>query len=65
MDLCHRSLLRTGDRFWLLPQTHPPINHTIPLIKLLKELMRRMKQPASVLPVTEVRPGIRWVEGLP
>ncbi|CAE6941294.1 BXL5 [Symbiodinium sp. CCMP2592] len=27
VDLCHRCLLlRTGDRFWLLPQTHPPID---------------------------------------
>ena len=30
VDLCHRCLLRTGDRFWLLPQTHPPIDPPYP-----------------------------------
>ena len=30
VDLCHRSLLRTGERFWLLPQTHPPIDGPYP-----------------------------------
>ena len=30
VDLCGRCLLRTGDRFWLLPQTHPPIDPPYP-----------------------------------
>ena len=30
VDLCHRCLLRTGERFWLLPQTHPPIDQPYP-----------------------------------
>ncbi|CAE7836810.1 nmt [Symbiodinium sp. CCMP2592] len=30
VDLCRRCLLRTGDRFWLLPQTHAPIDRPYP-----------------------------------